>query len=60
MWYSRNKSDNIHEVAGSISDLTQWLRIDIAVSCGVGHRQGLDPALLWLWYRVEVTAPGQT
>ena len=21
----------------------------VAVSCGVGHRGGLDPALLWLW-----------
>ena len=24
--------------------------------CGVGHRQGLDPALLWLWYRPAATA----
>ena len=21
------------------------------MSCGVGHRLGLDPVLLWLWYR---------
>jgi len=21
------------------------------MSCGVGRRQGSDPALLWLWYR---------
>ena len=21
------------------------------MSCGVGHRCGLDPALLWLWHR---------
>ena len=30
------------------------------MSCGVGHRCGLDHALLllllWLWYRVEATA----
>ena len=29
----------------------------VAVSCGVGHRHGLDPALLWLWYRPAATAP---
>ena len=28
----------------------------IAVSCGVGRRQGLDPALLWLWHRLAATA----
>ena len=22
------------------------------MSCGVGCRQGLDPPLLWLWYRL--------
>ena len=27
------------------------------MSCGVGHRRGLDPALLWLWYRPAATAP---
>ena len=27
------------------------------MSCGVGHRQGLDPALLWLWPRPMATAP---
>ena len=27
------------------------------VSCGVGRRQGLDPALLWLWRRPVATAP---
>ena len=26
------------------------------MSCGVGHRRGLDPALLWLWCRLEATA----
>ena len=28
----------------------------IAVSCGVGHRRGLDPALLWLWCRLVAIA----
>ena len=28
----------------------------IAVSCGVGHRRGSDPALLWLWCRQAATA----
>ena len=27
------------------------------MSCGVGQRLGLDPALLWLWSRPEVIAP---
>ena len=27
------------------------------MSCGVGRRRGLDLALLWLWCRLEATAP---
>jgi len=27
------------------------------VSCGVSHRCGSDPALLWLWSRPVATAP---
>ena len=27
------------------------------MSCGVGHRHGSDPALLWLWRRPEATDP---
>ena len=40
-----------HEVAGSIPGLAQWLKnlAGVAVSCGVGHRCGSDPALLWFW-----------
>ena len=38
-----------HEVACSIPDLAQW--VEVAVSCGVGCRHGLDLALLWLWCR---------
>ena len=27
------------------------------MSCGVGHRHNLDPALLWLWHRPVAIAP---
>ena len=27
------------------------------MSCGVGHRCSLDPALLWLWHRWAATPP---
>ena len=27
------------------------------MSCGVGSRRGLDPTLLWLWSKLEDTAP---
>ena len=27
------------------------------MSCGVGRRRGLDPALLWLWCRLAATDP---
>ena len=27
------------------------------MSCGVGRRRDLDPALLWLWHRLAATAP---
>ena len=26
------------------------------MSCGVGHRHGFDPVLLWLWHRLAATA----
>ena len=26
------------------------------MSCGVGHRHGLDPVLLWLWRRLAAAA----
>ena len=26
------------------------------MSCGVGHRHGLDPALLWLWRKLAAVA----
>ena len=27
------------------------------MGCGVDHRQGSDPELLWLWHRPVATAP---
>ena len=37
---------SIHEVVGSIPGLAQWVKgSDIVMSCGVGHRHGLDLAL---------------
>ena len=27
------------------------------MSCGIDHRRGSDPALLWLWHKPAVTAP---
>ena len=27
------------------------------MSCGVGHRCGLEPALLWLWLRLAAAVP---
>ena len=29
------------------------------MSCGVGHKYGLDPMLLWLWHRRAASAPSQ-
>ena len=29
------------------------------MSCGIGHRHGWDPELLWLWCRTAVVAPIQ-
>ena len=48
------------EVAGSTPGLAQWIKdLALTVSCGVGHRRGLDPALLWLWHRLAAAAPIQ-
>jgi len=27
------------------------------MSCGIGHRRGSDPMLLWFWCRPAATAP---
>ena len=50
---------NTYEDMGSIPGPAQWAKdsFGMAVSCGVGHRHGLDPELLWLWHRPADTAP---
>ena len=47
----------IPEDAGSLPGLAQWVRgSGVAVSCGIGHRDGSDPMLLWLWCRPAAVA----
>ena len=47
---------SIQEDAGSIPGPDLQLRIQLAVSCGAGHRCSLDLALVWLWHRSAAAA----
>ena len=50
--YLYKTKEGIHEGADSIPGLAQWAKgFHIAMSCGVGRRRSLGPALLWLWHR---------
>ena len=52
-----NLTSNPEDV-GLIPGLTQRVK-DWAflTSCGIGHRCGSDPILLWLWHRPAAAAP---
>ena len=50
---------SVHEDTGLIPGPAQWVGSGVAVSRGVGHRCGSDPAWLWLWCRPVATAPIQ-
>ena len=44
-----------HGLAGLIPGFAPWVE-NPALGCGVGHRCGSDPALLWLWHRLAAMA----
>ena len=41
-----------------IPGLAQWFKNPgVTMNCGVGHRCGSEPELLWLWHRPAAVAP---
>ena len=52
MWLKVIKLSSLHEDLGSIPGLAQC----VALRCCLGHKRGLDLALLWLWHRLAVAA----
>ena len=64
---NHNKEEEVLTVSQRVKNLTVSVRMQVwslallsglriwhATSCGVGHRYGSDPALLWLWCRPQL------
>ena len=48
--------NSIHEDVGLIPGLGHWVKDLTCYELCLGHRNGLDPALLWLWHRAAAAA----
>ena len=45
---------SIHEDVGLIPGLAHCVQNPVAINCGIDHRWGSDPVLLWLWHRQQL------